>query len=222
MNPQKVEIKICGITSTKQALKIAEIGANAIGVIGVQESPRYVPEESQASIFQALSTNYPNLNRVLVLKDFPLSQLELFNQRYHPTTIQLHGDESTEYCIKAKNKLKGIQIWKAFRVKSSRDHKFIKTYLDYVDGIVLDSWDPNIYGGTGKRIKVEHIQGINLSKPLWIAGGISEKNVIDLIKDLRPYGIDASSKLEEDIGVKDLKKVSKLIEKVKLFNLSFG
>ena len=135
----KTLVKICGITSTKQAVQVAELGSNAIGIISVNESPRYVSPKKKKEIFKTLKDLYPNIERVSVVKNDTIdSIIDNFLGEPNETIIQLHGDEDIDYCQKLKAKVPNIGLWKAFRIKNKKDLDKIKTYENFVDAILLD------------------------------------------------------------------------------------
>ncbi len=148
----KTLVKICGITSIEQALQVAELGTNAIGIISVGESPRYVSPEKKKEIFKTLKVLYPNIERVSVVKNTPIdSIIKNFLGEPNETIIQLHGDEDINYCQKLKQKIPNVRLWKAFRIKNKQDLDNINIYENFVDAILLDSWNKETYGGSGKK-----------------------------------------------------------------------
>ena len=212
MKELKPRIKICGITTIEQALHIAELGVDAIGIISVKESPRYVSEENKKNIFQTLKNYYPNLKRVSVYKNAPLS---IVSRNCYGTTVQLHGDESINYCKDLKDLIPEIEIWKAFRVKSKNELRSIRSFENLVDAILLDSWNRGNYGGSGKRIDGIDLKKLEFNKPWWLAGGVSIDWIDQILKEIKPDGIDISSSIEISPGEKDLEKTKRIIEKVK-------
>ena len=209
-------IKICGITSLQQAIKIAEFGADAIGVISVQESPRYISEEKKRYIFETLESLFPEIERVSVVKNCPIDIIKnSLSSRPSETIIQLHGDEDMNYCKKIRKEIPTIGLWKAFRIKTKNDLDKIKPFEDFVDAILLDSWDEVTYGGSGKKINSIYLKGLNFSKPWWLAGGISLEGIDDTLKNTKPDGLDISSSIEISPGFKDLKKTESLIKYLK-------
>ena len=92
-----------------------------------------------------------------------------------------------------------------------------KIFQDHIDALLIDAWDPNALGGTGKRLPLKWIQRAKFKRPYWIAGGICAEWMPELFAQLTPFGVDASSKLELSPGIKDLRKVEKLIESIKKY-----
>ena len=212
----KTLVKICGITSIEQAVQVAELGTNAIGIISVNESPRYISPEKKKEIFKTLKDLYPNIDRVSVVKDSPIdSIIKGFLGEPNENIIQLHGDEDIDYCQKLKQKVPNIFLWKAFRIKNKEDLNKIKPYENFVDAILLDSWNEETYGGSGKRIAQKYLEDISFNKPWWIAGGVSTEWIDVILKNIKPNGIDISSSIETAPGIKDLEKTKQIIKEIK-------
>ena len=205
-------IKICGLTTTSQARSIAEFKINAIGVIGVKNSPRFVPEEECIKIFNEVENVSSEIEKVFVIANEKLETIKSINNRSTPpSVIQLHGDESVDYCCKLKNKFPTLKLWKAFRLKSINDLKIINRYDNKIDAILIDAWDAKSLGGTGNRVPIELLLNQTFKSPWILAVGISAEIIPEIFSKLRPDGIDASSLLEVSPGIKDLKKVESLV-----------
>ena len=212
----KTLVKICGITSIEQAVQVAELGTNAIGIISVNESPRYISPEKKKEIFKTLKNLYPKIDRVSVVKNSPFdSIIKSFLEETSETIIQLHGDEDIDYCQKLKQRIPNVGLWKAFRIKNKEDLEKIKPYENFIDAILLDSWNKETYGGSGKRIKQQYLEDLSFSKPWWIAGGVSTEWIDVILKKIKPNGIDISSSIETAPGIKDLEKTKQIIKEIK-------
>ena len=218
MPKNKTLVKICGITSIDQAVQLAELGTNAIGIISVEQSPRYIPPEKKKEIFNTLKFSHPNVERVSVVKNTPID-LIIKNYLGEPneTIIQLHGDEDIDYCQKLKENIPNVGIWKAFRIKDKKDLDKIKIYENYVDAILLDSWNNETYGGSGKRIEKSYLENLSFNKPWWLAGGVSQEWINEIVRKIKPNGIDISSSVETSPGVKDIYKVGLILKEVKKY-----
>ena len=209
-------VKICGLTTEEQALQVAKLGANAIGIISVEESPRYISAEIKKKIFKTLKKSYPKIERVSVVKNCPIDlMIKNFLGNPSETIIQLHGDEDINYCKKIREKIPNIGLWKAFRIKTEDDLDKIKPYEDFVDAILLDSWNKETYGGSGKKIKSIYLKNLKFSKPWWLAGGISIDWIDEILSDIKPDGLDISSSIESSPGIKNLDATKSLIYKIK-------
>ena len=210
----KTLVKICGITSVDQALQIAKLGADAIGVISVKESPRYVSPQKKKDIFRNLKKNFPHVKRVSVVKNIPLELISI-NSFEFENVIQLHGDEDLSYTKKLREKLPQIELWKAFRIKDRKNIREIELFSDFIDVVLLDSWNEKTYGGSGIRINSKYLKELNFSKPWLLAGGISIDWLKQILIDIKPDGIDVSSSIESAPGIKDLNKTKKLLNLIK-------
>ena len=210
----KTLVKICGITSVDQALKIAELGVDAIGVISVKESPRYVSPKKKKDIFSNLEKNFPSIKRVSVVKNIPLELISA-NSFDFENVIQLHGDEDLSYCKSLRMKLPRIEIWKAFRIKNKKDIQEIELFSNFIDTVLLDSWNEKSYGGSGIRIQSKYLEGLKFSKPWLLAGGISADWIKQILHKIKPDGIDVSSSIERSPGIKDLNETKKLLNLIK-------
>ena len=209
-------IKICGLTKTSQARSIAEFKINAIGVIGVKNSPRFVPEEECIKIFNEVEKVSSNIEKVLVIANERLEEIKCINNRSTPpSVIQLHGNESVDYCRELKNEFPSIKLWKAFRLKSINDLEKTIQYEKNIDAILIDAWDNKSLGGTGNRVPIELLVNKTFKVPWILAGGISAEIIPEIFSKLRPDGIDASSRLEISPGIKDIKKVESLVREIR-------
>jgi len=209
-------VKICGLTSEEQALQVAKLGAHAIGIIAVEESPRYVSAVKKKKIFKTLESFYPKIERVSVVQNCSIDLIiKNFLGNPSETIIQLHGDEDIDYCKRLREKIPNIGIWKAFRIKTKKDLDQIKPFEDFVDAILLDSWNKETYGGSGKKINSIHLKDLQFSKPWWLAGGISIEWIDEILNDFKPDGLDISSSIEISPGLKDIKKTEDLFKFLK-------
>ena len=216
ISKKSTAIKICGITNTSQAKSIAQLNINAIGVIGVKKSPRFVQEEECIKIFNEVEKVSSSIERVLVIANEKVETIKYINNRStSPSVIQLHGNESVEFCRELKNKFTTIKLWKAFRLKSIKDLENISQYEKYIDAILIDAWDEKSLGGTGNRVPLELLVNNTFKAPWILAGGISAEIIPEIFSKLRPDGIDASSRLEISPGIKDIKKVESLVREIR-------
>ena len=202
-------IKICGITDTNQAIEIAEYGPTHIGMVYFERSPRHINldkiREITGSIKNKVKTvaitvnpDYKTVKQLLELTDF----------------VQLHGDETIDFAEQFGNQ----KIIKAFRIRNETDIDKIKPFTEKNYTILIDAFSENAYGGTGKQINRILAKKIIDYHPLTIlSGGLSSDNINETLRFVKPFGVDASSKLEKLPGVKDLKKVKKFIKEAKKF-----
>ncbi|AAP99583.1 Phosphoribosylanthranilate isomerase [Prochlorococcus marinus subsp. marinus str. CCMP1375] len=211
-----IAIKVCGITKPQQAIEIALMGADAIGVIGVKNSPRYISEPERRTLFEEMIRAVPSKERVWVVANLNKDEIiKGLNSKGSPSIVQLHGNESKQYCEDLKRSHPNIQFWKSFQIRQKNDLVTAKGYQASVDAILFDSWHKSSLGGTGQRIPIEWLEDIDFQLPWWLAGGISSDCIQEILSKLKPFGIDASSKLELEPGIKNIKKVEELIKKIR-------
>jgi len=209
-------IKICGITTVEQAKAIAALGVSAIGVIGVENSPRFVADGLRRQLFSELQKFYPQVGRVWVIADMSDDQVNKgLKGKGTPSIVQLHGNESPTRCQDLRKRHPNIQWWKAIRIQTAQDISIAHGFEFNVDALLLDAWSPLELGGTGNRLPVEWLQKTKFRLPWWLAGGISSEWIPKIQSHVEPFGIDASSRLEISPGIKDIQKVRALIKTVK-------
>lgn len=207
-------LKICGLRDPEQAAAVARLGVDAIGVIGVPGSPRYLEPGQRPALFAAVQAAAPLCQGVLVVADPDDRQLaELAGDQGHGV-VQLHGSETPERCRQLRASL-GCTVWKALRIRSPHDLQQAWDFADAVDALLLDAWVPDQLGGTGHRIPMEWLEGFAPPLPWWLAGGIRADRVAPLLAQLTPTGLDASSGVERAPGDKDLALVEALVAAVR-------
>ncbi len=207
-----MRVKICGITRPDQGKAIASLGANALGFICVPASPRYVTAMQIQAVRELLSDN---VERIGVFANSPIAEINRIVADAGLTGVQLHGDESPDFCAQLRQVLPDVEIIKALRVKNAQALKQLDIYTSYVDTLLLDAYDPQQLGGTGKTLDWQTLQAFNPKCSWLLAGGLTPDNIIDALSQVKPNGIDLSSGVERSPGDKDLSKVSQLFEQLK-------
>jgi phosphoribosylanthranilate isomerase len=202
-----VRVKICGIMTPAQGKEIARLGANAIGFICVEKSPRYVTPEQIRQISLALPKE---TDRIGVFMNHNLETIVSTVETSGLTSVQLHGSESVEFCEQVRSALPTIELIKAFRVESAETLKSTQNYTSVVDWLLLDAYHPNLGGGTGLVLDWETLSAFKPDRPWFLAGGLTPENLADALDALSPQGIDLSSGVEVSPGHKDLAKVEAL------------
>ncbi|GFO54742.1 N-(5'-phosphoribosyl)anthranilate isomerase [Geomonas sp. Red276] len=183
----------------------AQAGADALGFIFFEKSPRFLDTEKAASIISSLP---PFIQVVGLFVNAPLEFVNETADRCRLDIVQLHGDESPEYCRQVRRR-----VMKAFRVRGMES---LATMPDYrVAGFVLDAYSPNAYGGTGDRFDWECAVAAKSHGPIVLAGGLEPENVASAVAQVAPYGVDVSSGVELSPGVKDPEKVRSFIRRAK-------
>jgi phosphoribosylanthranilate isomerase len=201
-----VKVKICGITSLEDALAAVEAGADAVGFVFYSASPRHIFPEQAAEIIRNLP---PFVQTVGLFVNEDLSIVNAIADQCGLDVIQLHGEETPEYCRSVRRR-----IIKAFRVK---DISTLDSLLQYhVSGYLLDAWSPTAPGGTGRTFNWEiAAEAVKRGHRIVLAGGLAPDNIIESIRHVRPYGVDVSSGVESTPGRKDTSRIRHFIELAK-------
>jgi phosphoribosylanthranilate isomerase len=206
-------MKICGLRHPEQAAAIAGLGADAIGVIAVPDSPRWLAPAQRPALFAAMRAASPSCLGVLVCADPHDADLAPLDPRHGHGVIQLHGSESPERCKQLRQRF-GCAVWKAIRLRQPGDRSIVDAYAGAVDAVLLDAWVPDQLGGTGHRIPLEWLEDWRPPLPWWLAGGITASRAAAVLHQLSPTGLDASSGVERAPGDKDLELVRALLSAV--------
>lgn len=201
-----VKIKICGITELDDALHAVDCGADALGFVFYERSPRAVtPDKAQAIIAQLP----PFVTVVgLFVNEDPRIVQEVADH-CHLDVIQYHGDETPESVRKAPRR-----SIRALRIREDATLDDLEAYP--ASGLLIDAWVAGAFGGTGVLSNWQIAAEIAKKRPLILAGGLSPENVAAAIQAVRPYGIDVSSGVEDSPGRKDKKKVAAFIRAAQL------
>jgi phosphoribosylanthranilate isomerase len=197
-----MKIKICGITKLEDAKLAAELGADAIGFIFYPKSKRYITPDNAKSISQSLP---PLLHKIGVFVNEEIDEVNRIANLVKLTAVQLHGDESPEYISKIN-----YPVIKSFGVDETFNFSTLNDFSNC--GIILDVKDTVQYGGTGNSFDWNLIPE-ELRSKIIIAGGVGIKNIDEIKKNINPYGVDISSSVELESGIKDKEKLKKLFEK---------
>jgi phosphoribosylanthranilate isomerase len=208
-----MRIKICGITQPQQGKAIANAGATALGFICVPTSPRYV---NNAQI-RAITEEVQYVDRIGVFANSSYKEIAETVSNSNLSGVQLHGDESPEFCQRIREILPNVEIIKALRIRSSEDFDKTTIYTDYVNALLLDAYHPQQLGGTGKTLDWEILQTFKPNCSWFLAGGLTPNNILEALSQVNPSGIDLSSGVERAPGDKDLVKVAELFEKLKSY-----
>lgn len=204
----RVKVKICGITNLKDALSCVEAGADMLGFNFYHDSPRYIAPEDARRIIDQLP-DYVTTVGIFVNEESP-SQVASIAEVSGVDAVQLHGDESPEYC----KTLDYPFVIKALRVASNFDVTQLRQYQ--TDAILLDSFNAYAYGGSGSCFDWSlGQQAKRFTQRLILAGGLTPMNVADAIEAVQPYAVDVCSSVEARPGIKDETLVSQFISAAK-------
>jgi phosphoribosylanthranilate isomerase len=201
----RVRVKICGITRLEDALCAVERGADAIGLVFYDQSPRNV------SINQAIEIANHIPAFVSVVGLFVNAEPSFINEVITKAKIdllQFHGDETPEECASYS-----LPFIKAIRVKS--DTNLVQYAKEYsaAKGLLLDAYTEGVAGGTGHVFDWNLIPK-QLAKPIILAGGLKADNVAQAIQQVMPYAVDVSGGVETSKGIKDVAKIAAFMRQV--------
>jgi len=211
-----IQIKICGITQPEQGRAIAQQGADALGLICVRQSPRYVtPAQIQAIVAALPERDGRSPETVGVFVNASIDEILTIAKPASLTTVQLHGEESPEFCQQLRERCPSLKLMKAFRVRQPEVLEQVDAYTSVVDSLLLDAYHPGQYGGTGRSLDWSTLQGFRPALPWYLAGGLTPENVVEAIALARPDGIDLSSGVEHSPGHKDLNKIHQLFSQLR-------
>jgi phosphoribosylanthranilate isomerase len=214
-------IKICGMTNLEDALTAADAGANAVGFVFYQKSPRYVEAETAKSIVAKLP---PKLEKVGVFVHGANEHMERIAQQVGLTAVQVHSDPSLqapppEPMLPPQFK-RYIALPAALFFGEKRDGmQRLLPRGRRIDGIFLDSSTESQPGGSGQAFEwgraAEMVGVIGRMVPIIVAGGLNPGNVTEAISALHPWGVDVSSGVEAAPGKKDPEKVRAFVRAVR-------
>ena len=208
---KSVWVKICGITNIEDALRVVELGADALGFVFYEKSPRKITKEKAKEIIDKIQTVKPRVVKVGLFVDELEERVNEITSYCNFDILQFHGDETPNYCKKFPQK-----IIKAFKIKDKESLVNIPKYE--VDYYLLDAYSEELPGGTGKTFNWDLAkEAKEFGKPIILSGGLNPENIIEALKKVLPFGVDVSSGVELFPGQKDHKKLEEFITKVKGF-----
>jgi len=200
------KVKICGITNIDDAMAAVEFGADALGFVFFQGSPRYISPDDAAGIIRKLPSFAMTIG--VFVNEKP-SQIEKTIASTGIDVIQLHGDEPPEMCAFSR------RIIKAIRVKSLASLDPLVHYQDKVSAFLLDTFSPGSFGGTGQKFNWDIATYAKQFGRTILSGGLTPDNIVEAVKQVGPYGVDVSSGVELKKGEKDHLKMRLFIERAK-------
>lgn len=205
-------VKICGLTRPEDAALAAEAGAWALGVILVEESPRFVDPGEAAEV---LAGAPEGVERVGVFVNALLDEIEATIETCALTAVQLHGDEDPAFCAEVKART-GLKVIKALRVADAGAIERVATFD--TDFILLDTYHPGLRGGTGESFDwslAEALPEGERSRRVILSGGLNAGNALAAFRQVRPFALDIASGVEMEPGVKDPQKILELFANMK-------
>jgi len=203
----RTRIKVCGITCQEDARAAVAAGADGLGFIFVEQSPRLVEPDRVRTITGELP---PFINPVGVFRDEEIEVVQEIIHYCRLSLVQLHGSESPEYCSKMS-----CQVIKAFCLRPESGHEELAAYVDLVSGFLLDTYHEDQAGGTGMVFDWKLVGQVKPPGPVILAGGLNPENVGAAIRQVKPFGVDVNSGVEYQPGRKDTNKLKNFVHAVR-------
>lgn len=200
-------IKVCGMTDADNIRSVEELGVDMIGFIFYPKSPRYLYQMPQYLPTQA--------KRVGVFVNETKENILMYADRFSLDYIQLHGDESPEYCRTLHSQ--GLHIIKAFSIGLPKDLFATAHYEDFCDYFLFDTRTAR-YGGSGKQFDWSILQLYTALKPFLLSGGINpySAKALQEFRHPRLAGIDINSRFETSPGIKDVERIERFLEELRM------
>jgi phosphoribosylanthranilate isomerase len=208
-----VRVKICGLTRLEDALAAAEAGADYLGFIHYDRSPRCVDPEAAAEIIAALRRPHPSVRMVAVIVNEDVEKIRVIMQTGDYDYAQFSGKESPEELRRL-----GGRAYKAIRPTSLEQAVVLADLFGNRSArpaLLLDADVAGLYGGTGERADIALASRLALDWDLMLAGGLNPKNVAEAVRQVRPWGVDVASGVETSPGVKDHDMIKRFIANAK-------
>jgi phosphoribosylanthranilate isomerase len=204
------KVKICGITNLEDAVLVANLGADFAGMNFYKESPRKISLQMAKDIVSKLPKFITPCG---VFVDEEPSALLKTIKKLGLGMIQLHGNESPEYCGRVKS-MATVKIIKVFRVSDEQSLAPISAHLENIDYILLDTLVQGEQGGTGEVFNWDiALKAKEFGKPIFLAGGLTPENVLDAIEKVDPFAVDVASGVERLPRRKDYQKTMNFIKR---------
>jgi indole-3-glycerol phosphate synthase/phosphoribosylanthranilate isomerase/anthranilate synthase/indole-3-glycerol phosphate synthase/phosphoribosylanthranilate isomerase len=215
---RSVWVKICGITSAEDARSAVSAGADMLGFNFYRPSPRYIEPQAAAEIIKAIRSKAGGNDRpasmVGVFVDESIENVSRIADEAGLDGIQLHGEETADYCRRLKELCPQKFLIKAVAAKANAGVESAGLYP--ADAIMIDAFDEKLRGGTGRVADWSIAREVARTVPrLFLAGGLSPENVADAIAAVGPYGVDVCSAVEAAPGRKSAERMRQFVDAVR-------
>jgi phosphoribosylanthranilate isomerase len=208
-----MKIKVCGITTVEQLVQLQEGGVDYAGLIFYPKSKRYAHEKSKD---QKAAIKNLNIRKAGVFVNAGLDFLKSCITDYGLSAVQLHGDETPEYCDALKGE---VEVIKVFRIgdKAFDIDEQARLFENSCHYFLFDT-DSAAYGGSGKRFNWAVLQNATIGKPFFLSGGIGPHDIEAVQQFRHPflYAVDINSRFETTPGVKDMERVKSFVNNLKV------
>jgi phosphoribosylanthranilate isomerase len=207
--PERTRIKFCGMTRVGDVRLAGELGVDAIGLVFAASSPRRVGLDQALALRDAAAAM---TSVVALVMDNPATEVEAIVQRLRPQLLQFHGSEDDALCARH-----GIPFLKAIAMRdvTAGDVPALLARYPSAAGFVFDGHAPGAMGGSGERFDWTRLAQQEITRPWLLAGGLDAANVGAAVRGVRPWGVDVSSGIESNPGIKDGAKMRAFVDAVR-------
>ncbi len=210
----QTKVKICGITNLEDARFASGALVDYLGFIFTEKSKRYIDPEKAGAIINWVE----GPEKVGVFMNQPLDDVNLLAKFSGIDFVQLHGQETVEYCqLIEKPIIKVIHVGES-TIREELEAK-VALYSEVAEFLLFDTQNNGEYGGTGKTFDWSLLKDIAGEKPFFLAGGLTPENVSDAIDLVQPFAVDVNSGVEEEPGLKDFEKIERLMVNLKSYKI---
>lgn len=200
-------IKICGMTREADAVRAIELGAQAIGMLFYEKSPRFVSTPQASTIAHTVGVGGL---KVGLFVDPDSGTVKEVLDAVPLDILQFHGSELAEFCGSF-----GLPYWKTLRAKDPASLPGLAGEYPEAAGILLDTWHPTKAGGTGETFDWSMLDDLELTQHLILAGGLKPGNIRTAINQVQPWAVDVCSGVESSPGIKSVQLMKQFIEEVR-------
>jgi len=206
-----IRVKVCGMIDPRNVRRIAKVNPDYLGFIFYKGSPRYVGAEPDLELFRNVPAGIKKAGVFFNENDQTILE---FSARAGLEIVQLHGNETPEYCRLLKNY--GLTIIKVFNINDEFSFESLNPYQDNCDYFLFDTKSEKP-GGSGKKFDWGKLEEYAMDKPFFLSGGIGPEDAgrIKSIQNKRLFAVDLNSRFEITKGVKDTRMVKAFINSIK-------
>jgi len=218
-----IKVKICGITNLDDARAAVDAGADMLGFNFYPSSPRYIHPSAAGTIIDSLrsANKGVGVRMIGVFVNESLARIVELAGELQLDGVQLHGDETDEFCAELKHAIPRTLLIKAFPARQQPDLAKLREHC--ADAIMFDAFDPHLRGGTGRVADWQSAREMaGQVACLFLAGGLSPENVGDAIDAVHPYAVDACSSLEISAGQKSATRMQDFVAAARAGSAAVG
>ena len=209
MESNKTKIKVCGLKHQSEVTCAADYGAKWYGMIFEKNSPRYINYKQAEVLLNSTPNSIEPIAVTVNPSNSKVKNLNKLGFKY----IQLHGNESINFCISLKKKF-NLKIIKAISVRSLKDLEYANSYKNTVDWILFDYKDDLLAGGTGKSFDWSLLDKSSLNFSWILSGGLDYNNIEYALKSTKATAVDVSSGVEVKKGIKSTELMKEFCNKI--------